>query len=711
MSFDLSSLNPEQRAAVTHPGGPLLVLAGAGSGKTRVIAARIAHLVRAQGVAPGRILAVTFTNKAAREMAERVTAMLPAPPRTSAAHAAGQEGGRSARPTVCTFHSFCVRLLREHISALGYRPQFVIFDSQDQLQVLRTLMEEGDYDTALLPPKNAVFAISQAKGRGVTAEELLNHGGAPADLLLGRLLQGYQQALQRMNALDFEDLLNLGLRLLQEHPQRAQDYFSRFDQVLVDEYQDTNRAQYLLLRGLVARHGNLCVVGDDDQSIYHWRGAEPGNILDFERDFPGARVVRLQRNYRSSDAILAAANQVIRNNVRRKDKVLEGTQGPGQPLQWLLGQDERDELEMVTTHLRLACQREGGRYSDVAILYRANHQSRLIEEVLRDAGVPYRLVGGTRFYERKEVKDALAYLRLMVNPADEVSLYRVLNFPRRGIGQASQLKLAEHAALKGQPALGLMASAAHYPDFTGPVATAMERFAALVGRYSQRFAGEPMGAVFRDLVAELDLVSAAEKEKADPKSREKAGGLILELALGVDQFAREHAGAGLKDFLEHVALFTQQEDAEPGQGPPQVALMTVHAAKGLEFPTVYVVNLADDLFPNRRALLEGALEEERRLFYVAITRARSRLVLSMARVRRRYGEAVTQHPSPFVLEIEPGLFAGEAPQAPGSAPRADAAQQRALRAQQAKARFFDQLKSDSRGGERLPSSGTGTEGP
>jgi superfamily I DNA/RNA helicase len=671
VTTDLDSLNLEQRAAVTHTEGALMVLAGAGSGKTRVIAARIAHLVRTRRVPPETILAVTFTNKASREMQERVAPLMP-------------DGGR---PMVCTFHSFAARLLREHIGLMGYRPGFAIFDTQDQLSVVRAIMEEGDLDSFLLNPKEVLFAIGRAKGQGMPAAELMAHTGSPADVLVGRVMQAYQAALQRMNALDFEDLLILALRLCREYPEPAQTFFARYRYVLVDEYQDTNRAQYELLRHIVRGHGNLCVVGDDDQSIYGWRGAAPGNILEFEQGFPGARVVRLEQNYRSTDTILEAANQVIRHNARRREKRLRGAQGPGQPLEWLLGEDEREEIAKVVAHLKLTKLRGAIAWGDAAILYRSNHQSRLIEELLREEDIPYRLVGGVRFYERKEIKDALAYLRLVHNPHDEISLFRVLNYPRRGIGQQSQLKLAEYAAHQGSPVFDVLKEGSRFSAFHGGIGTAMERFAELIERYQGRFATEPLGPTFRELLAEVGFHRAVEKEHGDERGRERVVSLVLELEVAVDQFARNRPGATLKDYLEHVALFLFADDDEPARRPDQVTLMTVHAAKGLEFPVVYLVNLAEDVFPNKRALAEGAVEEERRLFYVAVTRAMRQLVLSSAKMRRRFGQEIKQRVSRFALEIEPRLFAGDSPRGQGEVSSVE----RSARAEQAKSRFLAQL--------------------
>jgi superfamily I DNA/RNA helicase len=672
MSLNLNDLNPEQRAAVTATEGPLLVLAGAGSGKTRVITARIAYLIRGRKIPPEAILAVTFTNKAAREMAERVGALLRGP---------------KARPLICTFHSFGVRLLRAHIGLLGYRPNFAIYDDHDQLSLLRGLMEEGDYDTELYPPKTVHYALQQAKSRGMAPQAVAAPGAPPDQLMLGRLMEEYQQTLRRMNAIDFEDILQLSLRLCREHPEQAGGFFRRFRYVMVDEYQDTNRSQYELLRSLAAGHGNLCVVGDDDQSIYGWRGAEPGNILGFERDFAGAAVIRLERNYRSSDTILEAANQVIRNNAGRREKRLHGNRGPGEPLAWLLGEDESDELDQVVTHLRRTHRQGGGALSDFAVLYRSNHQSRAIEERLREEGIPYLLVGGTRFYDRKEIKDALAYLRLIHTGSDEVNLQRILNFPRRGIGNASRVKLAELAARGGRPMFELLREASTLGTFAPEAARSMEHFAALILRYRERFRREPLGAVFRDLLAELGFHRAVEKERREAASGERASALVAELELAADRFAGKREGAGLKEYLEHVTLFTLPgEDEEAGRSA-MVSLMTVHAAKGLEFAFVYLIGMAEEVFPNQRALADGGEEEERRLFYVALTRAKRQAVFSMARRRRRYGEVIAQQPSRFLLEIEPRLFQGDAPSLAAPPPEV-----KAQKAARAKERFFDQMR-------------------
>ncbi|MBI3994094.1 MAG: UvrD-helicase domain-containing protein [Candidatus Lambdaproteobacteria bacterium] len=675
MAFDLDSLNDRQREAVLATEGAVLVLAGAGSGKTRVITSRIAHLMRNRKVPPEQILAVTFTNKAANEMAQRVKVMAP-----------GSGNGSAGRPLICTFHALGVRMLRRTIQHLGYRPNFVIYDDQDQLQLVRGLMEDGVFESDWMQPKDALFALQAARGQGLAAADLLRDEHEP-DRRLGRLLAAYEDTLRRMNAVDFEDLLRLPLRLCREHPVPAREFLGQFRYLLVDEYQDTNHTQYDLVREIARPHGNVCVVGDDDQSIYRWRGAEPENIKKFERDFAGVHTVHLEQNYRSTDIILKAANQVITHNADRKPKRLWGRQGEGAPLEWLEADSERQELEAVVNHLRSLRLRRDAKLSDFAILYRSNHQSRGIEELLREEGIPYNLVGGTRFYDRREVKDALAYLKVIANPDDEVSLFRIVNFPRRGIGRTSQTKLADVAAHQGRPALQIMAEAGRYADFAGATGQSMQHFAELVTRYRRRFAEGPLGATFRELLAEVGFHRALEKEKTDAKSREKTVGLIYELEQATDHFGRTREEPSLKSYLEHIALFAMPQDTDE-RDKPLVTLMTVHGAKGLEFPYVYVIGMADEVFPNKRALDEGQEEEERRLAYVAITRARRALVFSMARARKRYGETLRQRPSRFLLEIDPALFAGPAPGAAGAAHPGHQEQ----KTKEARERFFENVR-------------------
>ncbi|MCZ6552346.1 MAG: UvrD-helicase domain-containing protein [SAR324 cluster bacterium] len=675
----LDSLNAHQREAVTLTEGPLLVLAGAGSGKTRVVTTRIAYLILARRVPPGEVLAMTFTNKAAREMGGRVASMV--------------KGGRE-RPSIGTFHSFGVRFLRRHIELLGYGPDFSIYDEHDQLQVVRDVLGEMDAQT-WYTDKSALYALQRAKSGGLGPQDLLQLQDSPSDVLLGAVYREYQRILREMNAVDFEDLLKLPMWVCRDHPEAAGRYFERFRYVLVDEYQDTNKTQHDLLRHVTAPHGNVCAVGDDDQSIYAWRGAEPGNILNFEEDFPGTRVIRLERNYRSTDTILSAANQLIAHNPERKGKTLHGIRGPGKPLEWIEGDDERDELEKVVTHLKLNKLRAGTSLSSVAILYRSNFQSRGIEEVLREEAIPYLLVGGTRFYDRREIKDAVAYLRLVHNPNDEVSLNRAINFPGRGIGRTTRARLLEIARRESQPCMAVMRRARGYREFTGPAAQSLESLAALLDRYRARFEREPLGEAFRALLAELGFHRAVEKEKSDPKAKETAVALVHELEQATDLYARRHPQARLKAYLERIALYTMPEEPDGEGGRPMVRLMTVHSAKGLEFPHVYVIGMAEDVFPHRRSLEEGGEAEERRLAYVAITRAEKQLVFSMGKERRRYREVIPQRPSRFVLEIDPALFDG-VPPAAGDAAAYQPIQERKKAA--ARSRFFDQLRKLQAGG-------------
>ncbi|MCH8843882.1 MAG: UvrD-helicase domain-containing protein [SAR324 cluster bacterium] len=686
MTPDLDSLNPQQREAVTATDGPILVLAGAGSGKTRVVTTRIAHLILSKSVPPERILALTFTNKAAREMAERVSKMLPVKLRGNGGAGEGKRG-----PRIGTFHSFGVRFLRVFIHHAGYAPAFVIYDNGDQLAVVREILEQME-DQIYYNAKSAHYELQRAKSRGITPGDLLARSDSPADVLLGAIYEEYQRTLKAMNAVDFEDILRLTLCISLEHADEAAQYFSRYLYVQVDEYQDTNRVQYDLLREIVRPHGNVCVVGDDDQSIYGWRGAEPGNILNFENDFPGAHVIRLEQNYRSTETILAAANQVIAKIPRRMAKTLKATKDKGHLLEWLLGEDERDEVEKVVTHIRLSRMREGSPLSDYAILYRSNHQSRRIEEELREEGIPYFVVGSTRFYDRKEVKDAAAYLRLSQNPKDEVSLFRIINFPRRGIGKTSRLKLAQMARLQSRPCIELMREGEFIPELGEAAGRSMSRLADLIDRYHGRFSRESLGPVFRDLLAELKFHRAVEQEKTDPKAMEAAVGLVLELEQSADHFARTHPGAGLKEYLDRIALLSMPEENLGGERTDMVRLMTVHSAKGLEFPRIYLIGMADEVFPNHHALRDGAEDEERRLAYVAITRAKQRLVFSAAKIRQRWGQSTPQQPSRFLLDIDPRLFDGVPPQADAGHGRRKYLSAKAEKNATARKQFFEQMR-------------------
>ena len=668
--MDFSHLNPQQRQAVTSTKGPILVLAGAGSGKTRVIIQRIAWLIQVEQVLPAEILAVTFTNKAAREMQDRLKDEL-----------RGQQKGVQ----LSTFHSLGVQLLREHIDQLGYRSNFVIYDTQDQQSVIKGIMEDHDLeDSGLIDAKGVHYEIGQAKNRGLGPDHFLQQRDSTRSTQVGQVFAEYQRVLKGCNAIDFDDILLLTLKLFEEHSEAMEPVRERYHYLMVDEYQDTNRVQYQLMCHLCQRHRNLCVVGDDDQSIYGWRGADIRNILDFERDFPEAKIIRLEQNYRSTPTILKAANQVISQNPQRMPKELWSQKPTGVPLEWIEGKDEAEELELVARRIKIQVLRHGRSHSDYAILFRSNFQSRLIEETLRDSGIPYQVIGGTSFYERKEVKDALAYLKVIHNHSDEVSLHRIINYPRRGIGKTSLIQANYYCQLLRKPLFEICKQARQHSRIPTEAAMSMESFAQMILRYRQRFQQEPLGEVLRELLSDVGLIRDLETQKVDPKTKEKRVGFVLELMRGLDRFVEQNPEKRLRDYLERVMLFTQN-DREEESVSNQVTLMTLHSAKGLEFPYVFLVGMAEGVFPNQRSLDESGEEEERRLCYVGITRAREELTLSMARRRKRYREEVSQTMSRFLNDIDPSLFQV----APGG--KVDAAQ-KALQKKQSRADFFQQLR-------------------
>ena len=668
--MDLSHLNHQQRQAVTSTKGPILVLAGAGSGKTRVIIQRISWLIQVEQVLPAEILAVTFTNKAAREMQERLKDEL---------------RGRQKGVQLSTFHSLGVQLLREHIDRLGYRSNFVIYDTQDQQSVIKGIMEDHDLeDSGLIDAKGVHYEIGQAKNRGLGPDHFLQQRDSTRKTQVGQVFTEYQRVLKGCNAIDFDDILLLTLKLFEEYSEAMDPLRERYHYLMVDEYQDTNRVQYQLMCHLCQRHRNLCVVGDDDQSIYGWRGADIRNILDFERDFPEAKIIRLEQNYRSTPTILKAANQVISQNPQRMPKELWSQKPTGVPLEWIEGKDEAEELELVARQIKIQVLRHGRSHSDYAILFRSNFQSRLIEETLRDSGIPYQIIGSTSFYERKEVKDALAYLRVIHNHSDEVSLHRIINYPRRGIGKTSLIQANYYCQLLRKPLFEICKQARQHSRIPTEAAMSMESFAQMILRYQQRFQQETLGEVLRDLLSDVGLIYDLETQKIDPKTKEKRVGFVMELMRGLDRFVEQNPEKHLRDYLERVMLFTQN-DREEELVSNQVTLMTLHSAKGLEFPFVFLVGMAEGVFPNQRSLDESGEEEERRLCYVGITRAREELTMSMARRRKRYREEVSQTMSRFLSDIDSSLFKV----APGA--KMDMGQ-KALQKKQSRADFFQQLR-------------------
>jgi len=626
----LAELNPPQRDAVTAGDGPLLVLAGAGSGKTRVIAHRIAWLLGVRGVHPKNVLAVTFTNKAAGEMARRVEELV------------APVGIRA--PLIATFHSACVRILRQHIRHIGYPPHFTIYDEDDRLQLVKECMRELDMTDRTWTPASIVQRISAAKNQMVALEEVERAARGPREERIAALFRRYQERLVAAAATDFDDLLLLTVRLFDEVLAVLAWYRGLWTHVLVDEYQDTNRAQYRIVRQLTAEHRNVCVVGDADQSIYKWRGADIRNILDFETDYPGTRVIRLEQNYRSTKRILALASAVIAHNVSRKDKGLWTENGEGERAAVYRAWDEHEEANFVAQTI-LAARGAGSAWDDIAVFYRTNAQSRVLEDALRRGGIPYVVVGSVRFYERKEIKDALAYLRLVVNPADDVAFRRAIQTPGRGIGRATLTRLEELAVREARPLLAL--AAAPPADVTGKPRRALEEFAALITRLATAREKTPLPA-FIDLV--LDASGYREDLKQERSSEADARLENLEeLIAAAEDYVRGQEDATLEGFLDGVALVSDVDELP--DGARGVTLMTLHSAKGLEFPVVFLTGMEEGVFPHVRAMDSvDEIEEERRLCYVGITRAKERLWSSYALHRRMHGYGLGE-PSRFLLEM------------------------------------------------------------
>jgi len=638
----MRGLNPEQREAVEHFEGPLLVLAGAGSGKTRVLTTRIVHLIEEYGVDPASILAVTFTNKAAGEMRERVRRLL---------------GSEPAGMWVGTFHAIGARLLRRHATRLGWSPNFSIYDGEQTLREIKRVMERLGLSVKRWHPKAVQAAISSAKDKLIDPEAYASLARDAFSRVVADVYPAYQAALREQNAFDFDDLLVKPVELLRTDPEVLRFYSSRFQFILVDEYQDTNHAQYKFVELLAREHGNLMVVGDDDQSIYGWRGADIRNILDFESDFPDARVIRLERNYRSTARILEAANAVIAENVRRKGKTLRTDAEPGEPVTLVETADERDEADWIAAEIeaRLAADAECTP-RDFVVLYRTNAQSRALEDSFRHRDLPYQIVGGTRFYERREIMDVLAYLRLISNPKDAGAFDRVVNYPRRGIGDTTKGRLLTWAAEQEIPVLEAAARADECPGIGAAGARALASFAELIVRYRGLAAHLGAGELIAKLIEEIGLIEALLEE--GPEGEERIENVReLEAAAfefderGVREEAEEEDGAAgatsLDLFLQKVALVADVDRHDPEAHA--VTLMTLHNAKGLEFPFVFIAGLEDGLFPLARAYDEpDTLEEERRLFYVGITRARRKLYLTYARSRRRAGESMACVPSSFL---------------------------------------------------------------
>jgi ATP-dependent DNA helicase UvrD/PcrA len=626
----LDDLNPAQREAVVAGDGPLLVLAGAGSGKTRVIAYRIAWLLTDRGLSPRDLLAVTFTNKAAGEMARRVGRLL--------------EPAGIAPPLIATFHAVCVRVLRQHGSHVGLPPSFTIYDEDDRLALVKECMKEGELADRGFTASTAVHRISYLKNQMVAVSEALRDARGPWEKKAALVYSRYEKRLRETGAVDFDDLLLMVVRLLAEIPEVLAYYRARWRSVLVDEYQDTNRAQYRIIRLLTQEHRNICVVGDSDQSIYKWRGADIRNILDFESDFPGTRVVRLEQNYRSTQSILAVAAGVIAHNVQRKDKALWTENPVGDPPRVYRAWDEHDEASFVAQSI-LGLRGDGTSWDRIAVFYRTNAQSRVLEDALRRGRIPYVIVGGTRFYERKEIKDTLAYLRLAVNPADDVAFRRAIGAPSRGIGPGTLARLDDEAARQGR---ALLTVAADPPaDVRGKAGRALQDFAALVARMAaqRRDLAPP---AFIDLVLEQSGYREALRRERAPEAEARLENLE-ELVAAAEEFTHQDVQPTLEGFLDGVALVSDVDELKDTEG--RVTLMTLHSAKGLEFPAVFMTGLEEGVFPHARSMSDpDEIEEERRLCYVGVTRARQSLTLSWALHRRIHGYGVGE-PSRFLREM------------------------------------------------------------
>jgi DNA helicase II / ATP-dependent DNA helicase PcrA len=635
----IEGLNDIQAEAVLHTEGPVLIVAGAGSGKTRALTHRIAHLIREKRVSPGAILAITFTNKAAREMAERVEGLV---------------GGRVAQGMwILTFHSACARILRREHDLLGIPSGFTIYDESDTERLIAGVLKDLDIDPKRFPPRAIAAGIGHAKDQVLSAEDMATLAANFFEETVARVYAEYEKRKSAAGALDFDDLIVRTVRLFREHPQVLDNYQERFRYILVDEYQDTNRAQYQLVNLLAEKHKNLCVVGDADQGVYSWRGATIQNILDFERDYPDAEIFLMEQNYRSTQNILAVANALIERNVQRKPKILWTDAAGGELTVQYRAQDEHEEALFVAQEIERLRQDEGHRYKDVAVFYRTNAQSRVVEDVLMRVGMPYRVFGGVRFYQRREIKDVLGYLRLLINPQDLISFRRVVNTPKRGIGDATVSTLETFArdedismieACRRVDEISVLNSRAK-----GAVAGFLQVMVVL-----QTHLDDGAGPVRMVELAGIESGYLGELE--EDRSIEAQGRIenLQELAGVAGELVAREPDAGLTEFLESVSLVSEQDGYE--EDDSAVTLMTLHIAKGLEFPVVFIVGLEDGIFPHYRSMTDAAaLEEERRLAYVGITRAMQRLYLIYAWSRTLFGQTAYNPPSRFLSEIPEAL--------------------------------------------------------
>ncbi|KON85615.1 ATP-dependent DNA helicase PcrA [Sporosarcina globispora] len=641
----LNGLNPQQQNAVKTTDGPLLIMAGAGSGKTRVLTHRIAYLMVEKGVNPYNILAITFTNKAAREMRERIYNMM---------------GGAADDIWISTFHSMCVRILRRDIDRIGYNRNFTILDSTDQQSVIKSILKDKNLDPKKFDPRAILGSISSAKNELITPEEYAKTAGDYIQQVASDVYTEYQKRLRRNQALDFDDLIMITIQLFQRVPEVLEYYQRKFQYIHVDEYQDTNRAQYMLVKLLASRFKNLCVVGDSDQSIYKWRGADIANILSFEKDYPNAQTIMLEQNYRSTKRILLAANEVISKNLNRKPKNLWTENAEGNKISYYRADSEQGEAQFVAGKIKEYINSGKRSLSDIAILYRTNAQSRVMEEVLLKSNIEYSIVGGIKFYDRKEIKDILAYLRLIANPDDDISLQRVINVPKRGIGSGSVDKIANFAQLHEMSMFEALESI-ELIGLSPKITKGAIEFRDLVKNYTQM--QEYLSVT--ELVEELLEKSGYRDMLIAEKSIEAQSRLenIDEFLSVTKNFEEASEDKSLIAFLTDLALVADIDKLDDdGEKAESVVLMTLHSAKGLEFPVVFLLGLEEGVFPHSRSLMEEAeMEEERRLAYVGITRAEEELFITNAQMRTLFGRTNMNPPSRFIKEIPADLLDGLEP--------------------------------------------------
>jgi len=639
--LNLSTLNPQQRQAVETIRGPVLILAGAGTGKTRVITYRIAHMVE-RGIAPGNILGVTFTNKAAREMQERVTKLLP--------KRKNVDGKKDDRPTICTFHSLCVRILRQHIEKLGYKRNFVIYDESEQLAAVKKILSAISAKGEKTDPGAVLAMLSKFKNGGESSKVF---GDPSIRALAEHIAKRYESALHACNAVDFDDLILLTLRLFREHPDALETCRAKYKYVMVDEYQDTNASQFELVHALTREHRNFCVVGDDDQSIYGWRGAEVANLLNLEKHFPEVKIVKLEQNYRSTTTILNAANAIIKNNARRRGKSLWSSKGAGAKILLNTYGNDEDEAREVVAQIEFKRLAHRIPWQDCAILFRTNQQSRPLETALRAASVRYHLIGGQSFFDRREIKDFIAYLKTFLNPHDDISLLRIANTPARGLSDVTMERLLGASHERKCSVFTAMKNPLVTTAFQKGTQQSIEAFVAFVERVQGQL--QTTENSFRlqmwaeHFLNETGYFAELRRLEKNPENSESRVRNLKELMATMDGIGNAPAER-LENFLENITLDSDREEEKENTGDA-VTLITMHSCKGLEFPNVFVVGLEDGLLPHSRSKVEGTLDEERRLFYVAVTRAMQTLSISHCGGRKKYGQLLPSHPSPFLKEL------------------------------------------------------------